>query len=261
MRCTDCREVLGPYVDGELLLNEQQEVREHITGCAECAREHEELVSAISTIKEELVRHNAPDVLKARIRSSLAAVDVDRKQVTPKHTRISWPRLAAAGIAIAVISSGLTLAATRSHTGNQSAERAVLDSHIRSLMPGHLTDVASTNQHNVKPWFNGRLDLSPPVPGLDSSGFVLTGGRLDYVDKRAVAVVVYMRRQHVINVYSWPARGNSDEMPHETTENGYHLVRWRTGGLELWAVSDLNLSELEGFVAAFNAASGSTPSR
>jgi anti-sigma factor RsiW len=118
-------------------------------------------------------------------------------------------------------------------------------------MPGHLTDVASTNQHNVKPWFNGRIDLSPVVPSLDSAGFPLIGGRLDYVDGRAVAAVVYARRQHMINVYSWPS-GGQDLRPIEAgAEKGYHLMRWRRDGIEAWAVSDLNRAELAEFVRDF----------
>jgi anti-sigma factor RsiW len=118
-------------------------------------------------------------------------------------------------------------------------------------MPGHLVDVASTDQHNVKPWFNGRLDMSPAVPRLDSLGFPLVGGRLDYVTGRPVAVVVYGRRQHMINVFSWPTTDASSLAPMASTENGYHLVHWRTGGTDVWAVSDLNLAELQQFVAAF----------
>jgi anti-sigma factor RsiW len=260
MRCPDCRDALGSYVDGELLPQEEQEVRDHIARCAECSQEYEALVSTIRTIKEGLVRHSAPDVLKARIRSSLAASNAEPRaaqstRVKPVSRR--WMQFAAAGIAIAVISSGLTVLATRSSSTADVAERALLDSHIRSLMSGHLIDVASSDQHNVKPWFNGRLDMSPTVPDLASAGFVLTGGRLDYVDKHPVAAVVYMRRGHVINVYSWPVARAADEGKRESTENGYHLIRWRTDGIELWAVSDLNVPELEQFVAAFVAASAS----
>jgi anti-sigma factor RsiW len=117
-------------------------------------------------------------------------------------------------------------------------------------MPGHLTDVVSTNQHNVKPWFNGRVDMSPSVPSLDSAGFPLVGGRTDYVRGRAVPVVVYARRQHMINVYAWPEPGSASK-PHESTRNGYHFVTWRSDGVEYSAVSDLNTKELETFVASF----------
>ena len=132
----------------------------------------------------------------------------------------------------------------------------VLSSHLRSLMPGHLTDVASTNQHNVKPWFNGRVDFSPSVPNLDSAGFPLLGGRLDYVDNRPVAALVYGRREHKISVYSWPAANAASgaTSPVSTDVRGYHLMTWNAGGLTYWAVSDVNRDELRDFVRAFTAA-------
>jgi anti-sigma factor RsiW len=125
----------------------------------------------------------------------------------------------------------------------------VLASHVRSLMPGHLTDVASSNRHNVKPWFNGRLDFSPTVPRLDEQGFPLLGGRLDYVHGRPVAVVVYGRRQHIINVFSWPVGDDGAASSEPRAQNGYNLEHWRDGAVEYWAVSDLNAAELRTFVA------------
>lgn len=118
---------------------------------------------------------------------------------------------------------------------------------------GHGTDVASNDQHNVKPWFNGRVDLSPPVPRLDSAGFPLLGGRLDYVASRPAAAVVYGRRQHIITVYSWSSAGD-DEAPSSLSTQGYHLLRWGNGRVESWAISDLNAAELVQFVAMFRRA-------
>jgi len=118
-------------------------------------------------------------------------------------------------------------------------------------MPNHLTDVAASDQHAVKPWFNGRVDLSPATPNLDSLGFPLVGGRLDYVNGRAVPVVVYSRRQHVINVYTWPVQSQESLDVHVSTDHGYHVARWQGNGLELSAVSDLNARELEQFIAAY----------
>jgi anti-sigma factor RsiW len=115
-------------------------------------------------------------------------------------------------------------------------------------MPDHLTDVRSSDQHNVKPWFNGRLDYSPTVPRLDERGFPLIGGRIDYVGGRPVAVIVYGRRQHMINVYAWPTR-EADAAPTATAENGYNILHWRSGGTERWVVSDLNAEELRAFAA------------
>ena len=136
---------------------------------------------------------------------------------------------------------------------SNGANEELFASHIRSLMPGHLTDVVSTNQHNVKPWFDGRVDVSPSVPNLDSLGFPLVGGRMDYVGGRAVPVVVYARRQHMINVYEW-AQDGSATTPSEVARNGYHLVSWRREGLAYRVISDLNSRELNEFVAAFTAA-------
>lgn len=173
--------------------------------------------------------------------------------------RKPWFNLIAAGLVVAVLSSAATLAATlaATHRGTSSTnvENEVLASHLRSLMPGHLTDVTSNDTHNVKPWFNGRLDLSPNVPRLDSLGFPLTGGRLDYANGRPVAAVVYMRRQHVINVFSWPSAGESTKR--ETTdEKGYHLIHWRNDGMEYWVASDVNIVDLNQFVDLFTRTEG-----
>jgi len=255
MRCDDYQESLNRYIDGEMATDEADELRDHLATCVDCAREHDALAATSLRLKETLVRHQAPDVLKARIRSALGQPDAFAPPVaTPARRRWSPIGLAAAGLVIAALSSALTYTAARQGTEAHSVRDDLLASHIRSLMPGHLTDVASTNQHNVKPWFNGRVDLSPPVPSLDSAGFPLIGGRLDYVGGRVAAVSVYMRRQHVINVYSWPSTGQALQPRTAAAAHGYHTVEWRTDGVELWAVSDLNRPELEQFVAAFNAA-------
>jgi len=250
MHCTDCLEKLDAYVDGELSPEEARDVDQHLAACAECARAHAELVALSRSIKEGLVRHHAPDVLKARIRSAVLA---EPARIPNAGFGVSRIRIAAAGILVAALSSAATLAVVHERNAGPSIESDVVASHIRSLIPGHLTDVVSTNQHNVKPWFNGRVDLSPAVPGLDSAGFPLVGGRVDYVGGRVVPVTVYSRRQHMINVYAWPAERERAITPEHFTERGYHVVRWTSGGIELWAVSDLNAPELDQFVERFNA--------
>jgi anti-sigma factor RsiW len=256
MRCSDCREALTSYLDDELMTAEASEVREHLATCAECDREHRALVGTSLLLREKLVHHPAPDVLKARIRSAIAqphAFESPRASRPIPVGRPRWLLFAAAGLVIAVASSALTFVATRQGASHTAASD-VLASHIRSLMPDHLTDIVSTNQHNVKPWFNGRIGLSPPVPNLDSAGFVLVGGRLDYVEGRSVAAVVYSRRQHVINVYAWPTTESPTTATRETSDRGYHLVQWRADGVEYWVVSDLNRAELDQFVKDFIAA-------
>jgi len=254
MDCAACLELLDADFDDELTPDERADVRAHVAQCADCARARDEIAATSHALREGLARYAAPDVLKARIRGALAEAETDdasetrasHPSVIPRH----WLRLAAAGLVIAAASSVTTFGVVRDRSASRSVQDQVLASHVRSLMPGHLTDVASTNQHNVKPWFNGRVDLSPPVPGLDSAGFVLDGGRLDYVAGRAVAAVVYRRRQHVVNVFSWPESGADTRMS-AVTAQGYHLVSWRSDGVAFWAVSDLNEGELSQFVALF----------
>lgn len=254
MRCDECTDLLSAYMDGELMRDEQQSVREHLAACADCAREEQTLALTSRRIKESFMRHSTPDVLKARIRNALARDDAFTPPAVPPPTALSrvwprWPTLAAAGLVVAIASSALTGVLLRRSMATGTLTSAIVDSHVRSLMPGHLTDVVSTNQHQVKPWFNGRVDLSPAVPNLDSAGFPLAGGRVDYVDGRAVPVVTYKRREHVINVYVRPSDARSSSV--RESRNGFHIVEWRNGGLDYWAVSDLNSAELDQFIALF----------
>jgi anti-sigma factor RsiW len=250
MDCRECRDALGPLVDGELSPEEAREVHRHVAVCAECAREYETLKETHRILSENLMRYAAPDVLKARIRGAVAEAAAPRPVVRSAPV---WWRQIAAGVLIAAASSALTFAAVGRSAGERAVADELLSSHLRSLMPGHLTDVVSTNQHTVKPWFNGRVDVSPPVPNLDSLGFPLVGGRTDYVRGRAVPVVVYGRRQHLINVYAWPSESGASSPPQLSTRNGYHFLEWRAAGLEYWAVSDLNTKELQDFVSLFSA--------
>jgi anti-sigma factor RsiW len=259
MTCANCLEMLSSYIDGELSADEAGEVREHLQSCADCAREHRRLHDISSLVRERLMRYEAPDVLKARIRAGLVGSprEVESRAPNPRSRNgDAWARHVAVAVVAAFVGSALTFAVNQGTLHTPVADQ-VLTSHIRSLMPGHLTDVASNDQHNVKPWFNGRVNVSPAVPRLDSVGFPLIGGRLDYIDGHSAASVVYTRRQHVINVFSWPVSKGGDETT-TSTSNGYHLIRARKNGVETWFVSDLNVAELQDFAARFERASTDT---
>lgn len=259
--CRRTHRSLSAYVDGELTPTNATAVADHLSGCAQCSTKYSDLLTTVEATREALGRYTAPDVLRARIRVAIAAETPEPVTGAPAARQSRrWLRgagLAAAVVVCVALGSGVTLLATRRSTVAPQITEGVLASHLRSLMLDHLTDVRSTDQHNVKPWFSGRLDYSPSVPALDQAGFPLIGGRLDYVAGQPVAVVVYGRRQHVINVFSWPAAG--DEQDAATTDRGYNMLHWRSGGVEHWVVSDLNPAELRSFAALLK--SSDDPSR
>jgi len=254
MKHDDRLDEISAYLDGELAPDDMAAMRDHLASCEDCAAEYETLRGVSRRVKDGFERPRAPDALRARIQGSMHRV---RAEPMPRRPRpVPWPMLIAAGLLIAVSSSAATLAFARRGAAPTQVADEVLASHIRSLMPGHLTDVTSNDTHNVKPWFNGRLDLSPSVPRLDSLGFPLVGGRLDYAHGRPVAAVVYLRRQHVINVFSWPAGVSGSSQREATDENGYHLVHWRRDGTEYWVASDVSNADLTQFVDLFARADG-----
>jgi anti-sigma factor RsiW len=253
MTCKECLDSLNAYVDGELAADEAAAVRDHLATCDDCAAQHTRLVEGTMRLKGALMRYEAPDVLKARIRASLTRPEPEVVAAQPRSSflrAVRWPTAIAAAAVVAVLSSAATLSLVNRQSGADAMQSELLASHIRSLMPGHLTDVASNDQHNVKPWFNGRLDMSPNVPRLDSLGFPLVGGRIDYINGRSVPVIVYTRRQHVINVYSWPSNTIGDKAV-AASSHGYNLIRVPMSGEELWFVSDLNRAELDSFARLF----------
>jgi anti-sigma factor (TIGR02949 family) len=258
MSCAVNQERLSAYVDGELPPDQAAEIAEHLSSCDVCAREYEATLEIVSRLRNDLARYRAPDVLRARIRTAIREERPERAPAVRKDRRVPW-RAVAAALIIAAASSGLTLLAPSRHGSEPAISEEVLASHIRSLMPDHLTDVRSSDQHNVKPWFDGRIDFSPAVPRLDDEGFPLLGGRLDYIHGRPVAVVVYGRRQHVINIFSWPAASGGDANVSQESRHGYTMLHWRLGGAEYWVVSDLNVTELQQFATLLRQAEPTLP--
>jgi len=232
---------LDAYLDGELAEAEGRELESHLAQCPECTRFLDSRLALRSAIHVRIPALRAPDALRQRVRS------LSRRVRMP----VIWRSLAiAASLAVVAFGGwqlGLRRGVGEGETGETLAE-AVLTSHIRSLMPGHLTDVQSSDQHTVKPWFNGKLDYSPPVYDFAGRGYPLLGGRLDYIGGRSVGALVYGRRQHLINVLLWPTgRGGSADGAATQTRQGYHLVHWASPDYEHWVVSDLGLAELQDF--------------
>ncbi|MGJ7611984.1 MULTISPECIES: anti-sigma factor family protein [unclassified Variovorax] len=206
-------------------------------------------------IRRQAARHAPPGGLAQRIgravraEAGLASAPVSAPGVAPQR-RGWWRGLAWFGTGAATAwSLALVLLSTPVAPSFGALADAVTGNHVRSLMAAHLADVASTDQHTVKPWFAGKLDFSPPVVDLAAEGFALTGGRLDYLDGRTVAALVYRAGPHVINLFVWPSADGKVLAPAFSTRQGYQLAHWAQGGMQAWAVSDLNAVELRNFAA------------
>ena len=235
---------LDAYLDGELAMPDAGELEAHLRVCAECSRVEQRRRRLSAALREQLPRHQVPDTLRARVR---AGVRGESSRVA-RRRGMPWRLLPVAASLTVVAVGSWQLALTRGR-GEALADQ-VLASHVRSLMAGHLADVPSSDQHTVKPWFNGKLDFSPPVYDFAGRGFPLLGGRLDYVGGQPVAALVYGRRQHMINVFLWPVgRGRSTGSGEGAfTRQGYHVLHWTTPEYNYWVASDLGLPELRDFV-------------
>ncbi|MEO6382167.1 MAG: anti-sigma factor [Nitrobacter sp.] len=246
MTCDEADILLHALIDGELDAGHALEVENHVAACRRCAaalQAHREMKAAIATAD---VRFTAPTHLRRRIEAALP------------QSRGASRRSLLAGFAMgsavsAIAATGLVAIVLRDDDEQRIASE-VVSAHLRSLQAGHLTDVISTDQHTVKPWFNGRLDVSPPVIDLTALGFTLIGGRLDYIDGRALGAVVYKRRAHVINLFVAQAPNATHSTARTEDVQGFNIRRWRDHGLNFWAVSDLNADELAEFSDKFEKA-------
>jgi anti-sigma factor RsiW len=181
-----------------------------------------------------------------------------RAEAAPR--RFGWQLIAvAASLLLAVYFVARLSPGTLHDSSSNLVAQEILDSHLRSLMPGHLADVQSTDQHTVQPWFNGKLDYAPPVADFAQQGFPLAGGRLDSLNGRPVAALVYQRGQHVIDVYVWPAPGAADGGVIETAKQGYNMIHWTGAEMSWWIASDLNVGELGSFANLLRAGPANVP--
>lgn len=247
MTCDEAEILLHALIDGELDAGHAREVEDHIAGCAACAaalRDYREMSKAVAGAD---LRYKAPPELRRRIEASLP-----RAQAAPN--RRSVLRGFAMGSAVSAIAATGLVAIVLRNDDQSRITSEIVSAHLRSLQAGHLTDVVSTDQHTVKPWFNGRLDVAPPVIDLTALGFTLIGGRLDYIDARPVGAIVYRRRLHVINLFVAQTANTETRAPRTETFQGFNVRSWSEGGLNYWAVSDIAADELAEFSEKFQGA-------
>jgi anti-sigma factor RsiW len=243
MNCS--RELIEAYMDEELDPDLRAAVDEHLSTCQDCSEVHARLLEQKAGIKLAAPYYTAPVPVERAVRDALRRAAASEVGATGRDTNWRW--LAIAASVLLAVSVAWNLSRPRPGIAeNELVAQGVLSDHIRSLMGEHLLDVPSSDQHTVKPWFNGKLDFSPVVKDFAAEGFPLIGGRLDYLMNRTVAALVYRRRQHVINLFTWPSGSPAvEESPF--LRNGYNIVRWAQGGMTFWAVSDLAPNELEQF--------------
>jgi anti-sigma factor RsiW len=247
--CSRWELMLHGFMDGELDAVHALELEQHLATCPHCAGQLERFQTLKQVVSQKGVRWRAPDHVRAQV---LAAIAQEAgKQARPA---VSWwdkvfglvrqwlfvPSLAALAASLFLVLGPVQ--------NRASLQDEVVAGHVRSLLANHLTDVATSDQHTVKPWFNGKIDFSPPVVDLAPQGFPLVGGRVDYIGGRVVAALIYRRRGHLINVFVWPAPPAGTT---ETTRDGYNIENWSKDGLTFWAVSDAASDEIGGFREAF----------
>ena len=249
MTCDEAEVLLHALIDGELDAGHAREVEDHVAGCPRCAAALQRLSrDEQGDCRRPALRYTAPRGVASADRGGTAAA------AAQAPNRRAVLRGFAMGSAVsALAATGLVAIVLRSDDAER-IQSEVVSAHLRSLQAGHLTDVISTDQHTVKPWFNGRLDVSPPVIDLTAQGFTLIGGRLDYVDARAIGAVVYRRRQHVINLFVAQTGNTERRAARIETVQGFNIRHWSDRGLNYWAVSDLAKDELAEFGEKFEGA-------
>ena len=273
MNCEEATKLMDGYLDGELDQITSQTIERHLRDCPECARTHEAHRALVHSIGSAMPYYNAPAELRERVQSSLresaakppvrniapdARPGIAEKRREPRSilfgTSWNWLALAASIVFVAIIAWNVL--GPRLQQSGASAEQflatQLIASHVRSLMANHLADVASSDQHTVKPWLDARLDFAPPVVDLANAGFPLIGGRLDYLDQRQVAALIYQRRKHFINLFVWPA-ADASRTTKEISHQGYQLLHWVDSDFDYLAVSDVNVNDLQTFKEQFAA--------
>ena len=238
----ETQERIHPYVDGELDIVNAREVELHLSACEECRRLEQRIRALSGALAASAPAYRAPAGLRKNVLAAL------RREAKP--ARQNWWLVFATGAACALLLLVFAISQMTRAPHNAIADEVVAN-HVRSLLATHLVDIASSNQHAVKPWFDGKVDFAPEVRDLAGNGFPLVGGRLDYLNGKTVVALVYERNNHPINLFIVPASTNRASEPSVLTRRGYNLIHWTRGEMDYWAVSDLNAEELRQFAAHF----------
>jgi anti-sigma factor RsiW len=240
--CPDKEMLLHGLLDGELDAANAATFEAHLKTCAGCAEEFRALQGLRARVAAPGMAYHAPEALRQRIEAMTAA-----PAPRPRRLRAAAPWALSGGFAALAASLAVMLTLPNA----MMLEDELVASHVRSTLALHLVDVETSDRHTVKPWFNGRIDFAPPVVDLADQGFPLVGGRLDYIDSKVVAAIVYRRNKHVVNLFVWKAKpGLTQDWP-AAPHAGYSVVHWTENGLQFWAVSDIEMRDLEGFHQAF----------
>ena len=262
MNCTECEVLIHALIDGELDAGHARDVEAHVATCTGCAEKLDAFRAMRATMARANLKEKAPASLRNRIEAALPAPQTN--VITPPQFLQPTRRSFFGGFATGAVLSGALAASLMLTVVRKDQEHSiageVVSAHIRSLQAGHLMDVETSDQHTVKPWFDGKVDVAPPVIDLTAQGFTLLGGRLDYIDGEPVASVVYQRRKHVINLFVAQRLGTEHSTVIPSTVQGYNVRNWSDKGLDFWAVSDLDGEELGEFVQKITAALHATGS-
>jgi anti-sigma factor RsiW len=257
MTCKEALNFVDSYLDHELDLVRQLEIEQHLKECSACSHAYAQRRSLQTAIKGAPLYFETPPKLEQDVRRALRrAAGVVSATDSAAPTKEFFPRLSwnwggwlAGAMSMATVAAVLIGVGPRflGTSPDDQLSQEVTSSHVRSLITNHLIDIVTSNQHVVKPWFNGRIDFSPSVRDFSDHGFPLAGGRLDYLAGRTVAVLVYHRAAHPINLFIWPSPPGEDFKEKTLSRQGYHLIHWSHGGMTYWVISDVNEMELKDF--------------